>query len=319
MQLSFLQKYSPKKIDDFIYSDNFINIIKQLINYDSLNVLFIGTMDNGKTILLNTIVKEYFNVEKLSHCKDNILYINNAKEQGIQYYRNEVKTFCQNYSTIKNKKKVIIIDDFDLINEQSQQVFRNFIDNYKHNVHFIASCTNIQKIIESIQSRLFLMKMDKINNDMLNKICDKIIKLENINITKEAQDFLINISNLSLRIMINYLEKFKLMNKKITIDLTYELCTNIDYRLFDKYLQHIKNKDPIDKPIMIMIQFYKDGYSVMDILDSLFNYVKLSSLLSEEEKYKVIPYICEYIYIFHEIHENEIELALITNNLYKLL
>ena len=41
-------------------------------------------------------------------------------------------------------------------------------------------------------------------------------------------------------------------------------------------------------------------------------------MLNEEEKYKIIPLICKYITMFHNIHEDEIELALFTNNLMEL-
>ena len=53
----------------------------------------------------------------------------------------------------------------------------------------------------------------------------------------------------------------------------------------------------------------------MDIIDNYFLFVKNTNLLNENEKYKIIPYICKYITIFHNIHEDEIELALFTNNI----
>jgi hypothetical protein len=56
----------------------------------------------------------------------------------------------------------------------------------------------------------------------------------------------------------------------------------------------------------------------MDILDNYFLFVKTTTLLTENEKYKIIPYLCKYITIFHNIHEDEIELALFTNNLIAL-
>jgi hypothetical protein len=57
----------------------------------------------------------------------------------------------------------------------------------------------------------------------------------------------------------------------------------------------------------------------MDILDNYFLFVKTTQLLNETEKYKIIPLICKYITIFHNIHEDEIELALFTNNLIQIL
>ena len=118
---------------------------------NNLNILLVGNSTSGKTSLLNTVIKDYYCGISEKEYVDNVLYINSLKEQGINYYRTDVKTFCQISSSIKNKKKIIVLDDIDIINEQSQQVFRNFIDKYSHNVQFISSCSNIQKVIESLQ------------------------------------------------------------------------------------------------------------------------------------------------------------------------
>jgi hypothetical protein len=57
----------------------------------------------------------------------------------------------------------------------------------------------------------------------------------------------------------------------------------------------------------------------MDILDNYFIFVKNTAILTEEQKYKIIPFICKYISIFHNIHEDEIELSLFTNNLINIV
>jgi len=56
----------------------------------------------------------------------------------------------------------------------------------------------------------------------------------------------------------------------------------------------------------------------MDILDNYFGYIKHTHLLNESMQYRTIAIICKYISIFHNVHEDEIELALFTNNLCKL-
>ena len=68
------------------------------------------------------------------------------------------------------------------------------------------------------------------------------------------------------------------------------------------------------KAIKLLYSLFDKGYSVMDILDSYFIFVKNTKLLTEIQKYKVINYISKYITIFHNIHEDVIELALFTNN-----
>ena len=134
MSIPFIYKYKPTSFQDFEIQSEIIQILNTLISMNNLNILFIGDSGSGKTSLINTLIKEYYGDQSFS---DNILEINSLKEQGIQYYRTEVKTFCQTRCSIPNKKKIVILDDIDNINEQSQQVFRNCIDKYNNNVHFI--------------------------------------------------------------------------------------------------------------------------------------------------------------------------------------
>jgi len=310
----FIDKFQPVLFADFELEDDITDILNTLISMNTMNILFIGDAGSGKTSLLNALIREYYVGIHPKKYQENVLHINSLKEQGINYYRNDVKTFCQTCSAVKNKKKFVILDDIDFINEQSQQVFRNCIDKFSHNVHFISSCTNIQKVIESLQSRFIIIKMKPLKRSCLSKIVDKISAAENIVIEPAAQEFILNICNHSAKILINYMEKFKLLNQPVTFELVNDVCTNISFIIFEEYTSLLK-KNMLSDAVKILYKIYDKGYSVMDILDSYFLFVKTTLNLNEEEKYKIIPYICKYITIFHNVHEDEIELALFTNNL----
>lgn len=314
----FLNKYQPNFFNDFEGDNKIIHFLNKLIKINNLNILFIGEIGTGKTTFLNAVIKEYYKDYSLSQYKDNIMYINSLKEQGINYYRNDVKTFCQTRSSLSNKKKIIVLDDIDIINEQSQQVFRNCIDKYSHNVHFISSCSNSQKVIESLQSRLIILQIKPLTKTNLNNIMNKIINAESINITIEAQEFILNVSNNNAKILINYMEKFKLLNEPIDLAVATNVCTNISFFIFEEYNQHVKNKN-LDLAIKILYDTYDKGYSVMDILDNYFLFLKITNTLTETQKYNIIPIICKYITIFNNIHEDEIELALFTNNILNVI
>jgi hypothetical protein len=73
---------------------------------------------------------------------------------------------------------------------------------------------------------------------------------------------------------------------------------------FEEYTNYILHKNLKDA-IQLIYEIYDKGYSVMDILDNYFIFVKSTNILSEEQKYKIIPCICKYISIFHNIHEDE--------------
>ncbi|MAU36373.1 MAG: hypothetical protein CMD14_03260 [Flavobacteriales bacterium] len=312
MDLPFIYKYQPLYLQDFEMDDKLLELIRILIKMDNLNILFVGDSGSGKSSLISAVLREYYDE---IDSNDNIMYINTLKEQGISYYRNDVKIFCQTACNILGKKKILVLDDLDIINEQSQQVFRNFIDKYSHNVHFIASCSNTNKIIESIQSRINSIKIKALRDYNLSKIMKRICKIENISITNESEEFIISISSNSVRTMVNYLEKFKLLDCDIDINTAIKVCTNISFKDFETYTDLCKNKKDYINSIKILYNLIEKGYSVMDILDNYFMFVKVTKQLNDDEKYKVFQFICKYITIFYDIHEDEIELALFTNNL----
>jgi len=316
MNTPFLKKYQPLFYNDFTIDKEYIELLTTLINMNNLNILLVGNSGSGKTSLLYATIREYYQQKDIP--RNNVLYINNLKEQGIQYYRTEVKTFCQTPSMIYGKKKFIILDDIDLINDQSQQVFRNCIDKYSHNVHFLASCSNTQKVIDSIQSRCTIIKIKPVHKAFLKKIYNKIKKAEKLDIEKKAEEFILNICNNSIRLLINYMEKFKLLNINITEKKVKEICTNISFYEFEKYTEEWYINKDLKFAIQIINSIYRKGYSVMDILDSYFTFIKITDIIEENIKYKIIRLILKYIALFHTLHENDVELALFTNELLKL-
>jgi replication factor C subunit 2/4 len=316
MNTQFLKKYQPLFFKDFTIDKEYIELLNTLNKMDSLNILLVGNIGSGKTSILYATIREYYNMKDIP--SNNVLLINNLKEQGISYYRSEVKTFCQTPSVIPYKKKFIILDDIDFINEQSQQVFRNCIDKYSHKVHFLASCSNTQKVIESIQSRCTIIKLKPISQQYLKTIFNKIKIQEQLNITKNAENFILNICNNSVRLLINYLEKFKLLNISIDEKKVKEICTNISFYEFENYTKAWFIEKDLQKSITLIYSIYNKGYSVMDILDSYFSFIKITSIIDENIKYKIIIFILKYIAVFHTLHENDIELIIFTNELLKI-
>ena len=313
---TFISKYKPYYLNDFTMNEHILNTIHLLMSINELNLLFIGPPGSGKTTLLYSIIREYYGLSKTANIPEtNILFINHLKEQGIQYYRNEMKSFCQSQSSIYGKKKIIVIDDLDTINEQSQQVFRNYIDKYKNNIHFISVCTNIQKVIESLQSRIHIIQLIPPTNLEIESIMNHIIEKETIVIDNESKQYILVLASGSIRILINLLEKCAIYGDEISLPICKKLCTSISIQKFEEYLSEL-SLGHLQRAISILYEFYDHGYSVIDILDYLFNFIKITSQIEEDIKYKMIPFLCKYITIFHKVHEDNIELAFFTNNLY---
>jgi len=318
-QEPFVLKYKPYYLKEFGMDPHIMGALQTLLQLDDINLLLYGNPSSGKTILLEALIREYYHLKKTdSFPENNILYINNLKEQGISFYRNEMKTFCQSCSVIHGKKKMIIIDDIDNINEQSQQVFRNYIDRYKKNINFVSVCTNMQKVIESLQSRVHIIQIHILSKIQITKHMDYIIQNENMQLTEECKNYLLSICNHSVRNMMNYLEKIYILNDpELTLEKCKQVCSNISFQHFELYIEALK-KHELYKAIRIFYDIFECGYSVIDILDFFFIFIKSTNQLDEDTKYKIIPQLCKYITVFHNIHEDEIELALFTNSIYPL-
>ena len=324
MNKHFPLKYKPLTINQYFIGvkDNIVStksIIKTLLELDDINILFVGNICCGKTTLLNIMIREYYGISLHDNIPDNnILYINNLKEQGISFFRSEMKTHSQSRSNIFGKKNMIIIDDIDSINEQSQQVFRNYIDKYKHNIHFISVCTNIQKVIESFQSRVHIIKIKLPTEEQLLTMYENVVSQEKLIITKDAQLFLLKYCKKSYRDLLNQMEKMFILGRIIDLDTCISLCAEVSCLQFDRYFYFLRNNDLHDA-IKVMYNINQLGYSVVDIYDYLFTFIKTTNLITEGEKYLLIPLFCNYITIFHSVHEDPIELALFTNRIYDIL
>ena len=93
---TFIIKYKPYFVKDFYFNSEFSMVLNTLFDMDDLNLLFIGQPNSGKTTFLYSIIREYYQLEKTDPIPEsNILFINNIKEQGIHFFRNEMKTFCR--------------------------------------------------------------------------------------------------------------------------------------------------------------------------------------------------------------------------------
>lgn len=312
--MQFLTKYKPKIIDDFIIHQQLKKLLKLYISSGNIKLLFVGNSGTGKTTIINTIINSYYS-DSQYNIKKNVMYIDNLKEQSIHDFRKNIRTFCTTFCTIPYKKKFIIIDDIDLIDESTQQIIRSNIDKFDNKINFIVSCSEIQNVIDNIQSRTNIIKLTLNTNIQLTEFFEFIREKESISIDSEATKYLIEISNNSIRILLGHIHKLLFYSNDFTIHNIRSICTNINHTIFDKYTKLWYIQKSRDDATKILYNIHNLGYSVMDILENYFNYIKITNIIDDHIKLLILPYICKYINIFHSEHEDEIELLLFTNDI----
>ena len=320
MKVPFLHKYKPFKISDFYLNPSLFALLDTILKGNNIAIMFEGSSGCGKTSLINTIINTYHH-----GCEsgDDILYINSLHEQGINFYRNDVKLFFQTNSSVPGKKKLIVLDDLDIVNEQCQQILKNYIVKYGDNVNIVASCMSgsVHNVIDTIQSLLTIIHLPHITDIQIKFVMHTIIKGENIKVSPDAEELIIQISNNCIKTMINHMEKLCLMNYDvINLPVVSEVCISMHPKLFEDYIG-VLNKGDLSGGICLAYEMVNMGFSVIDILGGFFKFIKNSdnSILSETKKYEIITVISKFIESFYNIHENDIEMALLTNNVYKII
>jgi DNA polymerase III delta prime subunit len=310
--LLFTEKYTPKHFSDFgTEKKEIVHLLKHLIQINCCSMMIIGPNGSGKTLLIEVFLSEFF---QGNVCAESILRINVLKEQGIHFYRNDLKYFCQN---IASTQKFVIMDDLDYLNEQSQQVIRNCIQKYSHNIHFIASCTNQQKVIETFNAMLLPIKLFRIQPSLLESIYDRIVSEETIDIdSATCKQYLVETRN-NVKSLINDLQKCKLYNTHITLDTIKDLLCDINHHMFDSFLELLQ-KDSVQLASNLLFNLHHEGFSVIDILTQFYEYIKYHPDLSDALKYEVTKVVTKFITLFHNLHEDPIELVFFSNNLSKL-
>lgn len=305
MHPPLLLKYAPERLDEFGEKGG---VVEMLLSMPQLLLLIVGGSGVGKSSLCNTIVQTYYGKQSPGVLEDNVLTINTLKDQGVAYYRTDVKCFCQTKGSIAAKKKIVIVDDMDAISEPAQQVFLSCIDQFKRNVIFLATCRSTAKILDNIHSRMVVLQLPPFSDELLGRLLRRVAEGEGVRVDAEAEAALVLRCNHSARLLLNFMEKFRLLRQPVTADLVRAECSTVQ----EAYLQGLVasvRAGRLREAIALADEVYAAGYSVMDIFDALFAYLKLGeSGLSEEQTFQWVQLLCKYIYAVNHVHEHAIEL-----------
>ena len=306
------EKYKPKILDDFYLDNNKKTLLKFFLKTENLNLLIIGNICTGKTTILNILINEYCNFNQ-SLITNNVMYISSLKDNGINYFRNDIKIFSQTNSLF-NKKKLVIIDDLENINDQSQYILLGLINKYKYKINFILTVNNYQKILDGFLSHLNILNLEYPTYTYLYNLTNLILKKENINIDLELIDEIIINSNNSIKNILNIIEKFILYNNKITKNNIHYFLYYINNNNYYNFTNYCLNNE-YDNAINILKDIYDIGYNIIDIYDSYSNYIKNTDDFCEKKKFIILKVLSKYIIIYHDINENILELYFFVNRL----
>jgi len=315
-----IHKYRPININQLLLSENNKNLVTNFITNNYFNLIFEGSSGCGKSSLINIILQEYYKGNN-KIIETNVCYISLLKDQGINFYKNEVRIFINN--CINNSyKKFIVIEDVEFFSDMIQMYFFELIKNHKNTIYFMLTTSNKLKINNNLLHLLDIIKFEQVTYSSLWDILTHILTKEQINIDISIKKYIIKLSNNSINNLINNIEKIILLyNNFASLKDVKELDieSNIVIEHYDELIDYcINNKK--QEAVDFMLNLLNKGYSIIDILENFLYYIKeVNKFIIEEKKYLIIKLIVNFINNYFSIEEDNIQIIFFTNHLFNII
>jgi replication-associated recombination protein RarA len=317
--LQYLYRYHSVK--NSIVDDDIKDLLFFFQKDRECSFLLYGEHDTGKTSLVYAYLADYYNLSEIDDVK-NCEYVykyNGLCDNGIQCFKQEVFTFCK-LTISSNIKLTLFIDNIDNISEHYQLILKDCLEQYENKLNLIITCKNIEKIKEYLRSRVYIVKLNKYKLDKIKSVLTRINQEYHLLIDEESQYYLLQKCDYSLVKLFSMLETLRLYhtNNSINIQIVKQLCCYINDDMFVEYTNIWYEQRDLKNAILRLKYILDMGYSIIDIYEMYFTFIKQTNVINDKIKHHVIKIISKYIIRFYCIHENDIELFLFTYDLFKI-
>ena len=253
------------------------------------HLLFYGPPGTGKTSTILTVAKELYGPIKF---KDRILELNASDERGIGIVRGKISMTAKTSIGEADPDypsppfKIIILDEADAMTHEAQSALRKIIEDHSEITRFCFICNYIDQIIDPIMSRCVKFRFKPIPEHAMKSRLKYISVNEDINISDECLNKIMEISDGDFRMAITILQNTTYLSGDITINSICEM-TNI---FPQKFLDEINNicirskSQDIHNIIVLTKKIRRLGYPIQKIIRQIYELVNSSNKLTDKQK-----------------------------------
>lgn len=298
----YYRKYRPQTITELDLSDVREKLTSILSSKEIPHAfLFTGPRGLGKTSSARILAKAIncqntTGIEPCNKCEIclsitegghiDIIEIDAASNRGVDEIRNlreKVK-----FSPSQLSKKVYIIDEVHMLTNEAFNALLKTLEEPPAHVIFILATTEVNKIPQTILSRVFEVKFEKPTISEITNSLKRIIKGENLEVDEDIFPKLFELSEGSFRDGAKIMEELSLNSdgKKIDAKLLEKVFKSGSTSVqTDKLLEVIYKKD-MDKGLKIISEMANEGMDFKIVIEQLVEKIR-NDLVSGNAKLEV--------------------------------
>lgn len=267
IQLPWVEKYRPKRLEDLVAHEDIISILTKLIDSDNLpHLLLYGPPGTGKTSTIVAAAKRMYGQKAYSSMA---LELNASDSRGIDVVRNEIKEFAGTRQLFAKGIKLIVLDEADAMTSDAQFALRRIIEKFTKNARFCLICNYVSKIIPALQSRCTRFRFAPLSRDQIHGRLIEVAKSESLAYTVNGIDAILSLSGGDMRRVLNLLQSTS-MSFEVVDETSVYLTSGAPLPIHIDVITGSLFNDSFSVAYEKIIKLCKTkGYAMTDILSDL--------------------------------------------------